>query len=162
MTIEAKGKLRERCGNEMAEERNIGFQLKAVNNLIRRKLDIWFAQAGLEELSGMQGPMLGYIYGRGKERDVFQKDIEKAFSIRRSTATVILQNLEQKGYIVRESMESDARLKRIVLTKKAVEVNLQIQKQIILFNQELEKGITEEEKENFFLVIDKIVKNLEQ
>lgn len=142
------------------KNRRIGFQLKSVNNLIRRKLDIRFAEAGLEEISGMQGPMLGFIYDHGREKDIFQKDLEQHFNIRRSTATVMLQNLEQKGYIVREPVEQDARLKRIVLTPKAVEVNLAIRGQIDAFNEELEAGITEEEKEAFFRVLDKVIHNL--
>lgn len=141
-------------------QRKIGFQMKSVNNLIRRNLDIRFAEAGLEEISGMQGPMLGYIYDHSRKQDVYQKDLEQNFNIRRSTATVMLQNLEQKGYIVRESVAQDARLKRIILTDKAVEVNLAIRKQIDAFNEELEAGITEEEKEIFFRILDKVMQNL--
>lgn len=141
-------------------QRKIGFQMKSVNNLIRRNLDIRFAEAGLEEISGMQGPMLGYIYDHSRKQDVYQKDLEQNFNIRRSTATVMLQNLEQKGYIIREAVAQDARLKRIVLTDKAVEVNLAIRKQIDAFNEELEAGITEEEKEIFFRILDKVMQNL--
>lgn len=144
------------------KKRVIGFCVKSINNMIRRKLDIRFADAGLEELVGMQGPLLGFLDRNSKERDVFQKDIEKEFNIRRSTATVMLQNLEQKGYIIRESVDSDARLKRIILTEKAVKLNQEIQKQIDAFNEELERGITEEEKEIFLQITDKIMKNLEQ
>ncbi len=142
------------------KERQIGFQLKSVNNLIRRKLDIRFSEAGMEEICGMQGPMLGFIYDHSRQQDVYQKDLEQHFKIRRSTATVMLQNLEQKGYIVRESVEQDARLKRITLTDKAVEVHLAIRKQIDAFNEELEAGITEEEREAFLRVLDKVIHNL--
>lgn len=142
-------------------EQPIGFRIKAINNMIRRKLDIRFAEAGLDELTGMQGPLLGYLDDNTRERDVFQKDLEKEFNIRRSTATVMLQNLEQKGYLVRESVDSDARLKRIVLTDKARVVNREIRKQIDAFNQELEGGLTPEEKEIFLRISDKIIKNLE-
>ena len=143
------------------KERQIGFKIKAINNMIRRNLDIRFAEAGLEEISGMQGPLLGFLDRNTRERDVFQKDLEKHFNIRRSTATVMLQNLEQKGYLVREPVDSDARLKRIVLTDKAKEVNREIKKQIDAFNEELEQGITPEEKELFLQIADKIMKNLE-
>lgn len=140
--------------------RKIGFQIKSINNLIRRNLDVRFAEAGLEEISGMQGPMLGYLYDHTREQDVFQKDLEQQFNIRRSTATVMLQNLEQKGYIVRQAVKQDARLKRIILTDKAVEANLAIRRQIDAFNEELEAGITEEEKVELFRILDKIIQNL--
>lgn len=142
-------------------ERQIGFELKSINNMIRRKLDVRFAEAGLEEISGMQGPLLGFLDRYSQERDIFQRDLEKEFNIRRSTATVMLQNLEQKGYIIRESVDSDARLKRIVLTDKAREVNREVRKQIEAFHEELEQGITPQEKEFFLGITDKIMKNLE-
>lgn len=142
------------------DKRKIGFLIKSINNLIRRNLDVRFADAGLDEINGMQGPMLGYIHDRSEQQDVFQRDLEKAFNIRRSTATVMLQNLEQKGYIIREAVEQDARLKRIVLTDKAVEVDMAIRKQIDAFNEELEAGITEEERTELFRILDKIIQNL--
>lgn len=144
-----------------AGQRVIGFELKSINNMIRRKLDVRFAEAGLSELLGMQGPMLGFICRRSREQDIFQRDIEREFNIRRSTATVMLQNLEQKGYIVREQVERDARLKRIVLTEKAVRQNREIHGQIDAFHQELEAGLTREEREEFLRILDKIKANLE-
>lgn len=142
------------------DERWIGYGIKAVNNLIRRKLDSRFAESGLGEISGIQGPVLGYLSAHNRERDVFQRDIEKKFRIRRSTATVMLQNLEQKGYIVRTPVEQDARRKRIVLTEKAVKADQVIRNQVEAFNKELESGITPKEKEAFFAILDKVIQNL--
>lgn len=143
------------------EKRELGFEIKSINNMIRRKLDIRFAAAGLGELVGMQGPMLGYLHREGRQHDVFQRDLEKEFNIRRSTATVMLQNLEQKGFIVRMAVDSDARLKKIVLTDKAILHNLAICREIEAFNRELEAEISSGEKEDFLRVLDKIKKNLE-
>ncbi|MBR1931072.1 MAG: MarR family transcriptional regulator [Lachnospiraceae bacterium] len=146
-----------KCG----EYRSIGFELKIVNNLIRRKLDSTFQEDGMEELAGIQGPVLGYIHRFGAERDIFQKDIEREFNIRRSTATVMLQHLEQKGYVIRQPVEHDARLKKILLTAKAVEHNEMIHKRIQEFNAQLEAGITEKEREQFFGILRKIEENLQ-
>ena len=124
-------------------------------------MDNSFLVNGLDEVAGMQGPMLGYIHENSQERDVFQRDIEKEFNIRRSTATVMLQNLEQKGFLTREPVDYDARLKKIVLTQKAVEHNNMIRERVTAFNKALEKGITDSEKEMFFRILDKIKNNLE-
>ena len=142
------------------ERPQIGFQLKFINNLIRRRMDVRFSEQGLGELSGMQGPMVGYIYDNCKKQDIFQKDIEKVFNIRRSTATVMLQNLELKGFITRQAVEHDARLKKIMVTEKAEQYSLRIWEQIDEFHRELEQGITEEEKEEFSRILDKIQQNL--
>lgn len=146
---------------EGKREKSLGFELKCINNLVRRNLDMRFIEAGLGDLSGMQGPMLGYIREASNVRDVYQKDLEKQFNVRRSTATVMLQNLEQKGYIVRESVKSDGRVKKITVTEKAVQHDMAIHHLIDGFNKELEKGITPEEKECFYKILEKIRSNLE-
>lgn len=143
------------------EKRSVGFELKCVNNVLRRRLEVHFTNVGLEELKGMQGALLGYVSEHEGAGDVFQKDLEREFNVRRSTATVMLQKLEQKGYIVREQLDSDARLKKILLTDKAKKANQEIQTLIADFNDEVERGITKEERENFFRVLDKVRKNLE-
>jgi len=143
------------------QKRAIGFELGMLNNLIRRSLIQRFAENGLEDLGGVQGPVIGYIYRNSQSSDVFQKDIEKQFEIRRSTATVMLQNMEQKGLIVRVPVPDDGRLKKIVLTDKAKKRHIRVKEQIDRFHQELEEGISIEEKEAFFAVLDRIRHNLE-
>lgn len=145
----------------VTKDRPLGLQLKAINNLVRRNLDSMFAELGDIELTGIQGPVIDFIYEHSKEENVFQKDIEKAFNIRRSTATVLLQTLENKGYIVREAAEQDARLKKIVLTSKAVESTLAIRDLFERFNARLEANISEDEKDIFCQVLNKIKYNLE-
>ncbi len=142
------------------KNRPLGFEIKAANNMIRRKMEVIFAQQDSYELNGMQGPLLGYLYHRSRNGDVYQKDVEKEFRIRRSTATVMLQSLEQKGYLVRVASTEDARLKRILLTEKAIEHHNLIEEQIRNFNRELEAGLTEEEKETFLCILDKMMQNL--
>ena len=53
---------------------------------------------------------------------MFQKDLENAFGIRRSTVSKTVELMEQKGLVLRESVNGDARLKRLSLTKKAEEI----------------------------------------
>ena len=66
--------------------RQLGFEIKAANNMIRRKIDTIFAQMEGNEINGMQGPLLGYLYHKSRNGDVYQKDVEKEFRIRRSTS----------------------------------------------------------------------------
>lgn len=140
----------------------IGFRFKMIHNLIRRSLNLRFAETEIAELGGMQGAVVGYIYDASLQTDVFQKDIEKAFDIRRSTATVMLQHLEQKGYLVRQPVDYDARLKKVVLTDKAIRQNFAIRREIDRFHEELEEGITKEEKEELFRILEKVKNNLER
>ena len=65
-------------------------------------------------LTGPQGLVLGYLYDH-QDKDIFQKDIEATFNIRRSTATGLLQCLEGNGFVKRVSVDYDARLKKLSL-----------------------------------------------
>ena len=58
-----------------------------------------------------------------RDRDIFQKDVETEFSIGRSTVTNILKLMEKKGYIRREAVPQDGRLKRLVLLDKGMALN---------------------------------------
>ena len=92
-------------------------QLRRVDNLIFRKIGLIARTNGVEAVTPMHGWIMEYLY-RHSETPVFQRDIEREFSITRSTVTNILQLMERKGYITRRSVEQDARLKQLVLTEK--------------------------------------------
>ena len=104
--------------------------------------------------------MIRYFY-ENRDTDVFQRDFESRFSIRRSTATNMLKLMEKNGIIHRESVPYDARLKKIVLTEKAIEIHKKATKNIEMVENTLKKGITEEELIVFYNVVDKIKNNLE-
>ena len=93
---------------------------------------------------------------------MFQRNIEKAFSISRSSVTVTLQLMEKNGLIRRESVAQDARLKRIVLTQKARDLHRQIEADILAFESNLARGISEEEQEVFLRVAKKMQENLRE
>ena len=61
-----------------------------------------------------------------------QRDIEREFSITRSTVTNILQLMERKGYIQRQSVPQDARLKQLVLTEEGIRFH---EKTMLCFHQ---------------------------
>lgn len=105
------------------------------------------------------GRIIGYLFERRNE-DVFQKDIENRFEIRRSTATKLLQLMESNGLITRTAVLSDARLKKITLTEKAVSMHEHFREEIDCFEAALSFGLTEEEVETFFRITDKIYNNL--
>ena len=82
-------------------------QLRRVDNLIFRKIGLIARTNGVEAVTPMHGWIMEYLY-RHSETPVFQRDIEREFSITRSTVTNILQLMERKGYITRRSVEQDA------------------------------------------------------
>ena len=143
----------------MNTERHLGFEIRTLNNYVKR-----FVQGTkpeeFAESTGVHGWAIRYFY-ENRDKDVFQRDFEARFSIRRSTATNMLKLMEKNGIIHRESVPYDARLKKIVLTDKAIEIHKNATKNIELIENTLKKGITEEELNSFYGVIDKIKANLE-
>ena len=91
-------------------------QMRRVNNLIFRKINQFHRENGVD-VTPMHDWIMSYLYWH-KEEPVYQRDIEREFSITRSTVTNILQLMERKGYIERQSVPRDARLKRLVLTEE--------------------------------------------
>ncbi len=140
--------------------RRVGFEVRTISNLIKRHVDNLPAIKAAERVTGIHSWVIGYLYDH-QGQDVYQRDIEEEFSIRRSTATAILQRMEKNGIIVRRPVAHDARLKKLELTEKAIKVQEQIELEIIAFEKRLVDGITEEEIETFYKIADKLKKNLE-
>ena len=69
--------------------------------------------------------------------------------------------MEKNGFITRESVDSDARLKKIVLTDKAVRVHNLISDNIKRREERLRRGVSEEELATFFAVMQKFKENME-
>ncbi len=139
--------------------RHLGLEIHRLEKLMARQRGYSAAHQDADRLTGMHGYLIRYLY-ENQERDVFQRDIEKAFSISRSTVTVTLQLMEKNGLIQRESVAQDARLKRIVLTQKAKDLHCQIESDIAGFEEMLARGISEEDQEAFLRVAKQIRKNL--
>ena len=139
--------------------RSIGMECRCVSNLVRRKMGETDAIKLSQELTGMHGFVIGYLYNNQHE-EVYQKDLEKRFEIRRSTATQMLSLMEKNGLILRQPVEHDARLKKLVLTDKAVQMHKEVVKEIERMEGLLTKGVSQEELANFFAVMDKVKANL--
>ena len=141
-------------------EKTVGFQIRTLNNLIKRDVEKSKSEI-LGNSTGVHGWAIGYLY-ENSDREIFQKDFETHFSIRRSTATKMLQLMEKNGLVIRVPVETDARMKKIVLTEKAIDIHKKIIKDIKDREKRLTQGVTKEELDVFFSVINKIKTNLEE
>ena len=145
----------------MKRENEIGFVVRRLSNLIKRDVENSKLKLGLDPVTNVNGWAIGYLFDN-MGKDIFQKDFEAKFSIRPSTASNILKNMEQKGFITRVNVESDARLKKIVLTEKAIEVHKKVIKDIEDREKRLKKGISNKEINTFFSVMEKLSANMEE
>lgn len=141
------------------EIRDVGREIKRLDNEIHSVISAYRSESG-DDLTMMQCWIIGFLYSRQGE-ETFQKDIEAQFSIARSTATGILQLMEKKGYIVRQSVEKDARLKKLVLTEKGQKQQENTILNIQKMESKLKEGISEEDLDTFFRIIQKMRHNIE-
>ena len=139
------------------DEKHIGMEIRILANMISRCLnEIGFSKEH-NNLTGPQGLVLGYLCEH-QNKDIFQKDIELTFNIRRSR---LLQCLESNGYIERVNVGYDARLKQIVLTNKAYEFSNTLEAHIQKLEKILVKDLDEQEINDLIRLMSKIKKNLE-
>ena len=138
---------------------NLGGLIHKGAHKLKREIDHANQKLGV---SGVQGRIIGYVSCESKNRDVFQKDIEEHFELRGSSVTSTLQNLEKMGFIVRESIPTDQRLKRIVLTKKALDIHNQITKNIEQVEKEAFSSINKEEEQLLSDLLKRILNNIEK
>lgn len=116
------------------KKEHIGRKVVVLSHIIRRNIDQRTEEAGL---SGPQSRMLHYIAENSAKKDVFQRDVENEFHIRRSSVTSLVQQLEKSGLITRVSVDFDARLKKLVLTEKGRQVRNEIGSKIDTFEEEI-------------------------
>lgn len=144
---------------EQSGGRHVGHMIKELNNAFRKKFVNCGTAEGLDEVTLMHGWIMGYLH-HNQDREIYQKTIESEFNIRRSTVTTILQLMEKKGYIRREAVAGDARLKRIVLTQQGTETAVRTKSMIDNIEKCLTEGIGEAELAAFFEVADKLMANM--
>ncbi len=109
----------------------------------------------------IKGIILKYIF-ENKGKEIFQKDIEEEFSIKKSRLSKILSSMEEDELISREPVKEDARLKKIMIGDKAKTLNENVLKSKKEIEDILLKDIDEKDLEIFFNVVDKIVENLKE
>ncbi len=144
----------------MGRDEHIGFHLRTADVLAKRFRESLGELNPVERLTGLQGWVVGYLYEH-RDADVFQRDLESVFSVRRSTMTNILQLMEKNGYIKRESVYHDARLKKIILLPKAISSHEYVMQTIRETERKIAEGLTQEEIDTFLHIIKKIEKNLD-
>ena len=140
-------------------ERMVGKKKKKVDNMISR-LVIKETKDKELLLSPIQIRIIKFILNNSN-KEVFQRDIENKFEIRRSTTTGILNTMEKNNLIKREISKLDKRQNKIVLTSYGKELFLKIERDISKLENRIVNNISKEELNIFFNVIDKIINNLE-
>lgn len=130
-------------------------QMRRVNNLIFRKINQFHRENEVEDVTPMHEWILSYLFWH-RDEPIYQRDIEREFSITRSTVTNILQLMERKGYITRQSVEQDARLKQLVLTEKGRQFHEDTMRAFHQTDEYVAGLLTEEENTELLRLLNKL------
>lgn len=139
--------------------RDVGRLLGMIQNGLQRKHEKNPLFREVDGMTGKNGWIIGYL-AHNQERPVYQKDLEKAFNVTRSTASKVLTLMEKKGFVERRSVEEDARLKQIVLTDSAWKIAEAMKQNCEEMEQQLTRGFSEEEKQQLTGYLNRILDNL--
>lgn len=135
--------------------RHIGFLLKQANLLHQMQLNQIFKEF---DLTASQTFSLIYLFeAKRAQKEVNQKDIEREMDVSNPTVTGILNRLEHKGLIERVECPSDARVRNIVVTEKALEIDKQLQIKFREAEEELIASLSEKEADELQRLLKQIL-----
>lgn len=114
-------------------------------------------------LSSIQSRMLGYLYFQlHRKNQVFQKELEEEFKIRKSSVTSVIQILEKKGLVRRIGVPEDARKKELMLTEKGIMVQKTVIERLDRLEMLVDEALSQKERQIWFSCIRKIEAKLEE
>ena len=140
-------------------EKDCGMWINILSHMLKKRMNANTQSLGI---TGVQSHVMHYILVKCADGPVFQRDVESAFGMSRSTATGILQLMEKNGFIYRESVEKDARLKRIVPTKKAEALRPSILYHINESEAQMTQGISKKDVAVCKQVLLQMLQNLSE
>lgn len=136
-------------------------EFRVLNGSIRRYFENSPNRKMAENLTGSNGRIIGFLYDR-RDRDVFQRDIERDFGITRSTASKVVELMRKKGYIEKSPVSYDARLKKLTLTDKASELVSYMLEDRKILSECVWNGFSDAEKDKIAEYIGRMKENMEK
>lgn len=147
------------------EEERIIFQLK---NLEKRIFRYFLQDQELtEKVKGMSTPtptqlqIIGYLI-KHRDEDVYQKELEKLFNLKRATVSGVLQTMEKNGLISRVVDHKDTRTKKILLNEKTRELFFIGKQRLDELEKVLFKGFSKEDLCVLQEALKQMQKNMEK
>ena len=133
----------------------LGILINKIANQLKRKMDKEMNEN--YNLTKTQSLVLSYI---NSNKEIYQKDIEKRFSIRRSTATEILNLMEKRNLIKRIPSKIDKRINIIEITEEGIKLEKVGKEKIKELEKQMTKALTKEEKKELIRLLEKVEQNL--
>lgn len=143
----------------MKEKQDVGLKLRLIHNQMHKEMEAKCKRNEKGQLTSMQRWILKFLWIH-KEEAIYQRDVEAEFFVSRATASNMLQLMEKRGLIERIPVSHDARLKRLVLTQRAEQMQKQAEKDVKEMETKLLKGMTKEDIEQLHIYLDRMLQNV--
>lgn len=134
------------------EETSCSYFIRNISHLMANMQDRCLSMYGL---SNQQARILMYLSKhniRGQKK-VKRRDLEEFLNLKGSSVTSLIQGLEKNGFIERFDSDRDGRRKELVLTDRAKELLAQMDLIFEATDNQLQEGMSEEEKMTFRLLL---------
>ena len=140
----------------MRREETVDYNIKAVWHAIAR---MYNQQASKVDITMSMGFVLLNI---NSEEGTPATKIAPLMGLEARSLTRLLKTMEEKGLIYRESVSSDKRMVRIVLTKEGKKKKEKSRETVLRFNEAVREQIEPDKLSVFFEVLQKINRIIEK
>lgn len=139
---------------------DVSFYVKKLANHMERYAHTRYSRKELEEYSLMNMWVVDFLFNQ-KGKDTFQKDVEAEFFISPSTASKMLNLMEEKSLIKRTSLPEDGRLKKLELQPKGRKLQVICKAIRQDMEEKVTSHLTEEETAQFKSLCRKMIHSME-
>ncbi len=137
----------------------IAMELHSLSNMNRRFMDSNSHKKMLDSITGTNGWIIAYL-DLNSDKNIYQRDLEETFGITRSTVSKVVNLMVRKELIERSAVSHDARLKKLSLTPKSLELINVMHKDNIKLEELLLQGFSDSEKEQLLEYIGRMKNNM--
>ena len=143
------------------DERKYGFDLITLAHLLKRERD----RANEVVKQRVLGPDnkimctdLGIIQflADNSDKEIYQKDIEHFFSLTAPSVSNKLRDLQKKGLVDRVYSKVDTRLKQVIMTEKAWDVDRAMRNEIATFESRILNALDDNQQKQLGTIIEKL------
>ena len=85
----------------MINKLKLGLDISKIDHIISRKMDAAVISSIDDKLTVSQAYVIDFIFNQCNKKEIFQKDLEKEFDLKRSSISLMLNNMEKSDLIKR-------------------------------------------------------------
>lgn len=141
------------------EQMPFGLKLAIINRAIRKRMDEKASKMGLTSVQMRVLGAVSLLEAEG-ETEIHQNDLERIEHVTHPAMTTMMQRLEHKGFIRCVPSQQDRRYKKITSTEKSAGMYKVIFQQDDEVLEELCRGFSDEQRQQLFTLIDRMLENV--